>query len=298
MAELAERVRRLAAIDVDALPSGRSIRIPDRGRTWIRDIAGPPGAPTVVLLHGLFATADLNWATSYEVLSQRFRVVAIDHHGHGRGRRTLRPFRLERCADDSAAVCEELGIERAIVCGYSMGGPLALLFWRRHPELVDGLVLCATARRFNGGHLAEKVGILALASTTAIASLTSRRLRRIFMNALVRVGLPDNPGLEWITDELARHDPGVMAQAIPAVLGFDSRSWTHSIDVPTSVLVTTEDAMVAPWRQRALAEGIPDSHIVECSADHTVIVDAHSDFPARLLEACLAVAARADVAAR
>ena len=279
MAELGERVRRLAAIDVDALPPGRSIRIPDRGRTWIRDIAGPPGTPTVVLLHGLFATADLNWATSYEVLSQRFRVVAIDHHGHGRGRRTLRPFRLERCANDAAAVCRSSA---------SNGRSSAAIRWAdRWPccsgaatrELVDGLVLCATARRFNGGHLAEKVGILALASTTAIASLTSRRLRRIFMNTLVRVGLPDNPGLEWITDELARHDPGVMAQAIPAVLGFDSRPWTHCIDVPTSVLVTTEDTMVAPWRQRALAEGIPDSRIVECSADHTVIVDAHSDFP-------------------
>ncbi|MBA2283374.1 MAG: alpha/beta fold hydrolase, partial [Acidimicrobiia bacterium] len=128
---------------------GRVLDLPGRGRTWVRDIPGPtPDAPVVLLLHGFTATADLNWVTSYSSLAKRYRVLAIDHRGHGRGIRSRRPFRLEDCADDAAAACAALGLERVVACGYSMGGPIAMLLWRRHPALVRGLVLCATARRF------------------------------------------------------------------------------------------------------------------------------------------------------
>ena len=57
---------------------------------------------------------------------------ALDHRGHGRG---LRPadgiVRLSDCADDAAALLRELRIDRAVVAGYSMGGPVAQLLWQR-----------------------------------------------------------------------------------------------------------------------------------------------------------------------
>src|SRR5204863_4007150 len=132
------------------VPPGKYVELPGRGTTFARDIPGPPGAATVVLLHGWTATADLNWQPSYEPLSHHFRVVALDHRGHGRGIRSRRPFRLEDCADDAAAVAEALDIDRLIAVGYSMGGPIAQLLWRRHRPLVSGLVLCATSRNFRG----------------------------------------------------------------------------------------------------------------------------------------------------
>ena len=58
----------------------------------------PPNAPTVLLLHGWTATADLNWFGVYETLGRHFRVVAMDHRGHGLGIRTRKPFRLADCA--------------------------------------------------------------------------------------------------------------------------------------------------------------------------------------------------------
>src|SRR2546423_791782 len=64
------------------------------------------------------------------------RVGAAFHRG---------PRSSSACADDAAALLEHLGIRRAIVAGYSMGGPIAMLTWQRHPELVAGLVLGATA---------------------------------------------------------------------------------------------------------------------------------------------------------
>ena len=131
--------------------AGERIELAGRGTTFARVIDGPPGAPTVVLLHGWIASGGLNWFTAFGPLSQRYRVIAPDMRGHGRGIRSRRRFRLADCADDVAALLEHLGAEPAIVVGYSMGGPIAQLLWRRHPDRVAGLVLCATSYRFVRG---------------------------------------------------------------------------------------------------------------------------------------------------
>ncbi|MFZ4812508.1 MAG: alpha/beta fold hydrolase, partial [Ilumatobacteraceae bacterium] len=94
------------------LPRGAAMDLPGRGTTFVRRIEGPVGAPTIVLLHGWTATADLNWFTCYEPLGQQFNVIALDHRGHGRGIRSRKTFRLEDCADDAIAVCDVLGIDR------------------------------------------------------------------------------------------------------------------------------------------------------------------------------------------
>src|SRR5205085_4575373 len=112
--------------------------------------AGPAGAPTLLLLHGWTVNADLSWRAVFPVLAEQFHVVALDHRGHGRGIRAEQRFSLEDCADDAAALIDALGAGPVVAVGYSMGGPIAQLLWRRHPHLVDGLVLCATSSTFNG----------------------------------------------------------------------------------------------------------------------------------------------------
>src|SRR5919201_1494134 len=97
------------------------------------------------------ASGVLNWFRVFDALGEHFGVVAVDMRGHGRGIRNGRRFRLADCADDAAATLDALGIERAIAVGYSLGGPVAQLLWRRHPEKVEGLVLCATSYRFING---------------------------------------------------------------------------------------------------------------------------------------------------
>jgi 3-oxoadipate enol-lactonase len=117
------------------MPPGGRVWVPGRGRPWVWDSGGPPGAPTVVLLHGWMSTAALNWCRCVGPLAASMRVVAIDHRGHGRGIRSLRPFRLEDCADDVAALIGKLDVGPAVVAGYSMGGPLAQLSCaRRRPD--------------------------------------------------------------------------------------------------------------------------------------------------------------------
>ncbi|MBO0728737.1 MAG: alpha/beta hydrolase, partial [Acidimicrobiaceae bacterium] len=136
------------------LPRGRFVEVPARGRVWVWDHPCQPKSgeaaepsPTVLLLHGWTSTAALNWFRCFGPLSREFRVVAPDQRGHGRGIRSWRPFRLEDCADDMAALVRALGTGPVILAGYSMGGPIAQLVWRRHPDVVRGMVLCATSYR-------------------------------------------------------------------------------------------------------------------------------------------------------
>jgi hypothetical protein len=73
-----------------AVPLGRRVRLAGRGTTFVREIAGPPGAPTLVLLHGFMASGGLNWFRTFDGLSREFRVVAPDLRGHARGIRSRR----------------------------------------------------------------------------------------------------------------------------------------------------------------------------------------------------------------
>ncbi len=98
-------------------------------------------------------------------------MIAFDHRGHGTGLRSKKPFRLEDCADDAVDIAAALGVERFIPVGYSMGGPIAQLMWRRHPDNVVGLVLCATAPYF-AGRREKRLGMMGLTGLAAVARVT------------------------------------------------------------------------------------------------------------------------------
>ncbi len=269
------------------LPPGRAVVLPGRGTTWVRDLPGPTAdAPAVLLLHGWTVTADVNWSTCYRALQRRFRVLAMDHRGHGNGIRSLRPFRLEDCADDAAALCHELGIDRMVACGYSMGGPVAQLLWRRHRDVVGGLVLCATGRRF--GSDPQRARILAIsllgASVASMAAIPLVRAKVVGRFLDARIG--DDPRLAWAAEQVRSNDPTAVLQAGAALAGFDSRAWIGEVDVPSAVVITTRDQVVAPTRQRNLAGAIPTAWVEEVPGTHSVVVEAPGLFIPPLLRAC------------
>ena len=143
-----------------------SVDLPGRGTTAVWQCAGPPHAETLVLLHGVAMTAELCWFRVLEQLGRQFRIVAPDLRGHGDGIPLGGSrFRLEDSVDDIAALADVLDIKRFAAVGYSIGGMVAQLLWRRHPHLVSGLFLCATARNVRGSWL-EKLTSLYLSTTT------------------------------------------------------------------------------------------------------------------------------------
>lgn len=262
------------------------VRLGSHGWTLVRDIPGPEGAPAVMLLHGLGATARLNWGGCFRPLSEHFRVLALDHRGHGRGLRT-RSFSLEECADDAVLAADARGVGRFIAVGYSMGGPIASLVCRRHPERVSGLVLCATARHFAPRSAARLARVALPVAATAARLVPGAAHARMVQRMLARIEHPELR--DRVVEEFLGHEPASVIQAAEALTRFSSHDWIGQLDVPTAVLVTTLDELVPPSRQRKLAESIPGAKLFEIEGDHDACVG-HPGFAPTLVRACRAVA--------
>jgi 3-oxoadipate enol-lactonase len=282
-------------VSAETLPPGRPVELPGRGTTFIYDQAGPAGAPTLVLLHGLGATGALNWFPSFGPLSQRFRVVAVDLRGHGRGIPLAGPFRMADCADDLVALADALGVDRIIPVGYSLGGPIAQLLWYRHRDRVDGMVLCATSRNFRGTPV-ERIMYGSLGGAV-FAFQVARRLPwfRRGAQAAEAIEAAEVDGMRlprWAIDELRRCSPAAFMAAAHAIGRFTSHEWIGEVDVPTAVVVTAKDRLVSPARQLKLAQSIPGATIHPAHTDHTACVLGARRFVPALVAACDSVADR------
>lgn len=173
-------------------------------------------------------------------------MIALDLRGHGRGMRSAEPFTLEDCADDAAALLDEIAVDQAIVVGYSMGGAVGMLLARRHPGRVSGLVMQATAlewrdaaRERTAWHLLPVLD-LGLRLGTA-GDFTERVLRQ---------AAEDRPEVQalrpWLIAEFRRGLTPELADAGRALSRYDARPWARQLGLPAAMLITTRDRLVPP----------------------------------------------------
>ncbi len=102
--------------------------------------------PAIVLLHG-YTGSHQDWAFQIPVLSERYKVVAIDHRGHGKSEApsSADSYSIEILAQDVRCLLEQLGIGKCCLVGHSMGGFIALELALDHPDMVTALVLVDTS---------------------------------------------------------------------------------------------------------------------------------------------------------
>jgi len=260
--------------------------VPGRGELFVRDSGGD--GPPVLLLHGWTATADLNFHAQYDALmAAGLRVIALDHRGHGRGLRTYVDFRLDDCADDAVALVEHLGVGPVVAAGYSMGGPIALLAARRHPEAVRAVVLCATSSNWRSPRIRAFWWSMAwFRLWLGIAPY------EIWRNGLRLIGMPDSATTTWMASELVRGNSRDIAEAGRELGRFDARPWLGEIHAPAAVVLTREDRAVPPRWQRALASGL-GAPVFESPGDHFAAGTEPEGFNAALLAALAHVGAAA-----
>jgi pimeloyl-ACP methyl ester carboxylesterase len=273
---------------------GTRVTLRGRGTTVVREVPGPADAPTVLLLHGWIASGGLNWFTAFDALGDTYRVLAPDQRGHGRGIRSRRRFTLADCADDAAVLVEQLGTGPVIAVGYSLGGPVAQLLWRRHPGLVDGLVLCATSHHLMPGFREQMLfgSVMAAAAGSTRIGYLAARLPVRQMRQWLPQSTPARPATmrEWVGAEMRRHDARHLLEAGWAMSSYHAK-WIDQIDVPTSVLVTTQDRAVNPFAQLRMALKIPGASIHRIDDGH--VVCSKPSFGPALAAAVADVAARA-----
>jgi 3-oxoadipate enol-lactonase len=265
------------------LPEGRTVVLPGRGEVFLRwHRHADPTAPTLLLLHGWTASADLQFFTAYQALAEHYSFVAVDHRGHGRGMRTVAPFTLEDVADDAAALLRTLGIASVITIGYSMGGPVSLLLARRNPDLVRGVIVQATALEWRE----KRTERLRWKSIRLVGpALRSWAYPRWLRYGLRKLLGPSNELMvyvPWIEAENRRGDAHALVQAGRALGTYDAREWAEGLGKPAGALITTRDRLVKPRKQRALAKALR-AHVVELEGDHLCSLDQPRAFSAATL---------------
>jgi 3-oxoadipate enol-lactonase len=273
------------------MPPARTVCVPDRGELFLRDTGGD--GPPVMLLHGWLATADMNWCGAYaDLIDAGYRVLAVDHRGHGRGLRTMAPFRLADCAGDAAAALRALEASPATVVGYSMGGAIAQLVAREHPDVASGIVLSGTAQ-----HWQEAESRRVWRTMGAFGVVLSMAPRLSYKAGFKRAGLTDPTTTAWALGEMMRHSARDVAEAGRELGRFDSRSWLSSVNVPAAVVVTSRDSAVSPRKQRELADALGAS-VFEAPIDHLEVTTRGDLYNGPLLDAIRSVQARDRAAVR
>ncbi len=239
------------------------VELSNRGSTYVVDSGQTAGGPTFILLHALACTGLLTWYPSLEMMRRFGRVVVFDQRWHGAGIASPR-FLLEDCADDVAALADELGIETFIPVGFSMGSLVAQQVWRRHRQRVDGLVLCAAAATFRRAiHERLATGL----SAALVDAFGPQPGRPDPVHLSVVDDTVTNDRL-WAMGQLRSTSYGAMTRALAEITRFDSTSWIADIDAPTSVLIPLRDRVIPPRHQRWVAQQIDDAHIVTVDAGH------------------------------
>ena len=275
-------LREIVEVPPFVVPDGRLLDLPGRGQTWLSDIPGPePDSPAIVLLHAVGCTGLLTWFPAIERLSEKYRVVVFDQRWHGRGI-VSEHFSLRDCADDVAALADALDLESPVVAGYSMGSIVAQRVWRQHPDRVGGLVLAATTDHFRTTgtervfHQGMELGMGALR--------TLSRSRTISAAGRMASDLLDPTDVhEWALAQWRSTSPWAVAQAVASLGRHHSTPWLSQIDVPTAVVVTTKDRVLAPARQRAIAARIPGATVHEAPCGHAgCVLQADAFLPAFL----------------
>jgi 3-oxoadipate enol-lactonase len=225
----------------------------------VRDYGDPPGDrhDPVVFLHA-FPLAQTMWDEQVTGLRSECRVVTFDWRGFGESTSGPETSSMDLFADDLAALLDQLKIQRAVVCGLSMGGYAAFAFHRRHKERIAALVLANTRAGADSpeGRQSrfEMAGLVRKSGTEAIADTMLPRL----LGASTRNTSPEM--VESVRRTILRNRPEPVAQALLAMAGRpDSTDILGLIEVPVLVIAGTEDAIIKADEMEAMASLIPNA---------------------------------------
>jgi 3-oxoadipate enol-lactonase len=217
------------------------------------ELLGPPEGPPVILSCSLGTDRSM-WDPQTPALAERNLVVRYDLRGHGQSPAPAGPYAISDLGEDLLALMDRLGIERASLCGVSIGAMTSIWAAAHAPERVQRLVLCCTSARF-GPEAAEVYRSRAeTVREHTVDAVADGALERWFtpafrgaqpeLMAKIRKGLTDtsSEGYAGCCEALAALD-------LHPVLG--------SISAPTLVIAAAEDPATPPDHGRAIADGIP-----------------------------------------
>jgi len=215
-------------------------------------------AETVVLLHG-FAGTRHGWdLVAGRLRPERYRPLALDLRGHGDAR-DVRPIDFAACTADVAAAAPE----RFVLCGYSLGGRVALHVALAHPERISRLVLVASTAGIEDPDLraARRRADEELAADVEHATIAEFAER--WTGQPLFAGTPPEAARFWRAD-LGRNDPAALAAVLRGMgTGVMAPLWDRlgELSMPATVVAGERDERYTALGRR-LAAGLSGARLV------------------------------------
>lgn len=219
--------------------------------------------PPVVLSHGVLDDCSL-WETQIDGLSRSHTVVLYDHRGHGRSDKPRGDYSIQTLADDLKGLMERLGIERASLVGYSLGGMTSLKLALDHPESVHKLVLVATPAR-------------AFPQSPAMAGLVNYLSPLVPYRFVARKAMRRGSGPEKLDPGVPKHV--ALAFTLSLLTSYDLRAAAHRVKVPTLIVSGEKDLGVPVKMSRFLHRAIRGSLLAiipDCG--HLLVTERPAEF--------------------
>jgi pimeloyl-ACP methyl ester carboxylesterase len=225
----------------------------------------------LVLAHGAGGSIESNFAPLLDGLAATHSVVAADYPGSGATPRSREPLTLDTLADRLVHTAVSEGVEEFDVVGYSLGTAVAIRAAVRHPQRVTALVLTAGLAHPDG-HLALTMDV----ATSLIDCDDPVSLGRFLLlessGAAFLATLSQNDRDERAR-MIAEGTPEGAPEHFDLVRRVDVRADLARISVPTLVIATSQDRLVAPENSRELASGIRDASLMELAAGHNIALE-------------------------
>jgi 3-oxoadipate enol-lactonase len=242
------------------------------------DVEGPEQAPVCLLLHSLGTTRAL-WSPQRERFRQSFRVIRYDVRGHGRSQPAVGPYTLDQLGHDALAVLDALGVERAHVCGVSLGGLTALWLGVRAPDRVDRIVAANTAARLGTAQgwadLIDRVG------SGGMASVVDRGLARWFTERFREL---EPATIERFRSMLLRCPADAYAGACAVLREADLREEISQIATRTLVVTGRHDQATPPALGDLICSRVSGARRLDLDAAHLSNVEQVDAFTAGVLD--------------
>ncbi|WP_343336005.1 alpha/beta fold hydrolase [Streptomyces sp. SUK 48] len=258
-----------AAVPANA-PHDKDVTVTDTApAAYARTVRG--FGPGLLLAHGAGGGIEANYGPLLAGLAARHTVVGVDYPGSGRTPAATAPLGLDELADQLVAAADAEGLDTFALCGYSLGGPVAVRAAVRHPGRVTALVLSAAfARPDTRTDLAAAIWQQLYESGQHL--LLAQYLTHLAVSA---------PVLNSLTPAQVREAAEQTAAALPAGTGaqvdlvrrVDVRADLGALGVPTLVVVTTADPLIPAALQRELAAAVPGARTVELATGHLPFVE-------------------------
>ncbi|MBW0117180.1 3-oxoadipate enol-lactonase [Pseudonocardia abyssalis] len=229
---------------------------------------GPRDAPVIVLCGSLGSTVEM-WSPQVEPLTERFRVIRVDHRGHGGSPVPPGPYTIADMAGDVLALLDSLGLDRVAYCGLSMGGCVGMHLASEAPERISALTLCCTSSYWPDPSVwVDRIAAVESGGTAPIAAtIVSRWFTPSFADARPEV-------VAGAVGQVAMTPDDGYASCCAALRDFDHRPRLGAITAPTLVIAGSADPStpVEP-HARTIVEGIPGARLEVLDAAHLATIE-------------------------